>query len=335
MFVNVPIGVVVLLLARHVVPETERRHGHFDVVGAVTSTCGMSAVVFGLVEAGNNGWTNPVTLIAFVIGVGLLAAFVVNERRAEEPILPLRLFAHSTRTTANVARGLVYAGMYGMFFFLSQFFQDVQGYSPLHAGIAFLPMPASVFLASQFTSRVLSPRVPQKALMMAGATFAAVSLALATQIHANSTYGEIVVAIVLLGIGAGISFVSLTSASLTDVEPHDAGAASGLVNVSQQLGAAVGLAVLVTVFGVVTKHAQLGGHVAHDAVLRLRALTVHGLDDVFAIGIVFTLVALVLIAGLVRTPRVEPSTGKESSGDWGGDAQAEEWLGQRPVAEAS
>jgi EmrB/QacA subfamily drug resistance transporter len=344
MFVNVPIGLVVLLLARHVVPETERRHGRFDVAGAVTSTFGMSAVVFGLVQAGSNGWTNPATLVAFVIGIGLLGSFVVNERRAEEPILPLRLFAHSTRTTANVARGLVYAGMYGAFFFLSQFFQNVQGYSPLRAGIAFLPMPASVFLASQLTSRVLSRRVPQKMLMMAGAAFAAVSLVLATQIHASSTYAEIVVVIVLLGIGAGISFVSLTTASLTDVEPYDAGAASGLVNVSQQLGAAVGLAVLVTVFGVVTKHAQLGGRVAHDAVLRLRGVTVHGLDDVFAFGIVFTVAALALIAGLVRMPRHAERTptatptvtsAVESSGDWGNDAEAEEWLSQRPVAEAS
>ncbi len=334
MFVNVPIGLVLLLVARRVVPETEPRHGRFDLLGAMTSTGGMSAVVFGLVRAGSHGWTNPATLIAFLLGLGLLGSFVVNESRAEEPILPLRLFAHSTRSTANVARGLVYAGMYGTFFFLSQFFQDVQGYSPLRAGIAFLPMPAAVFLASQLTSRVLSRRFPQKVLMMSGATFAAMSLLLATQIHAASTYGEIVVAIVLLGVGAGISFVSLTTASLTDIEPHDAGAASGLVNVSQQLGAALGLAVLVTVFGVVTKHAQLGGHVARDAVFRLRAVTVHGLDDVFAVGIVFTVVALVLIAWFVRAPRhAEPTPAVESADARGETAETEERLAY--VAEAS
>ena len=169
MFVNVPIGLVVLVLARRVVAETERRHGRFDLLGAVTSTAGTTAVVFGLVQAGNDGWANPITLGAFTLGLGLLAVFVSTESRAEEPILPLRLFAHSTRTTANAARGLVYAGMYGMFFFMSQFFQDVQGFSPLRAGVAFLPMPASVFLASQLTSRVLIRRFSEKALMVAGA----------------------------------------------------------------------------------------------------------------------------------------------------------------------
>ena len=123
--------------------ETERRHGRFDLLGAVTSTAGIGGVVLGLVEAGSDGWTSPVDgRRPSPPGWCSSGAFVLNEARVEEPILPLRLFAHSTRTTANVARGLVYAGMYGMFFFLSQFLQDVQGYSPLRAGIAFLPMPA-------------------------------------------------------------------------------------------------------------------------------------------------------------------------------------------------
>jgi EmrB/QacA subfamily drug resistance transporter len=308
MFVNVPIGLAVWLLARKVVAETERRHGRFDLFGAVASTVGVGAVVLGLVQAGSDGWTSPVTLGAFAVGLGLLGAFVLNESRVEEPILPLRLFAHATRTTANVARGLVYAGMYGMFFFMSQFFQDVQGLSPLRAGIAFLPMPISVFLASQLTSRVLSRRFPEKALMMAGATFATLSLVLALHVDAGTSYAEVVVTIVLLGIGSGISFVSLTSASLADVEPGDAGAASGLVNVTQQLGAALGLAVLVTVFGVATHHAQLGGHVAGAAVAHAQAVTVHGLDDVFAAGLVFTVAAVALIARFVRpTPTTQPS----------------------------
>ena len=303
MFVNVPIGLAVFLLGRRVVAETERRHGRFDLAGALTSTAGTAAVILGLVQAGAYGWTNPVTLGAFVLGLVLLSLFVVNESRADEPILPLRLLAHPTRTTANVARGLLYAGMYGMFFFTSQFFQDVQGYSPLRAGVAFLPMPMSVFLASQLTSRVLSRRFSEKTLMMAGATFATASLLLATQIHTNSPYGSILVSILLLGVGSGISFVSLTSASLTDVDQRDAGAASGLINVSQQVGAALGLAVLVTSFGVFTHHQELGGRVARDTLAHVHGVIVRGLDDVFAIGLVFTVGALVLIATLVRLAR--------------------------------
>ncbi|HLX89968.1 MAG TPA: MFS transporter [Acidimicrobiales bacterium] len=303
MFVNVPIGVTVWLLGRVVVAETERRHGRFDVLGALTSTAGMTGIVFGLVEAGSKGWTQPVTLISFVLGLALLGLFVHTEANAEEPILPLRLFASPTRTTANAARGLLYAGFYGMFFFLSQFFQDVQGYSPLRAGVAFLPIPVSVFIGSQLTSRVLMRRLPERVLMMMGAGIATVSLLWATRLNPGTSYGQIVPWLVLVGLGSGISFVSLTSASLHEVDPADAGAASGLINVSQQLGAAVGLAVLVTFFGVVTHHGQLSAHVAPAALARLHASVVHGLDDVFALGALFTVSALVAVAAFMGRTR--------------------------------
>src|SRR5262249_39930796 len=156
---------VILAVGRSVLAETEVRHGRFDLVGALTSTLGMTAVVLGLVETGTDGWTGTVTLSSFAAGSVLLAVFVLTERRAAEPTLPLPLLAHSTRTTANGARGLLYGGMYGMFFFLSLFLQDVQHYSPLRTGLAFLPVPGAVFLASQLTSRVLTGRLPQKALM--------------------------------------------------------------------------------------------------------------------------------------------------------------------------
>jgi EmrB/QacA subfamily drug resistance transporter len=138
MFVNVPIGIAVFVLARFVINETPRRHGRLDIVGAITSTLGVAGLAFGLVEAGTDGWASSTTIGSLVVGAALLCVFVSHERRAEEPVLPLSLLAHPTRNAANVSRGLVYAGMYGMFFFLSQFFQDVRGYSPLEAGVAFL-----------------------------------------------------------------------------------------------------------------------------------------------------------------------------------------------------
>ncbi len=209
-----------------------------------------------------------------------------HESRVDEPILPLRLLTHATRSAANVARGLLYAGMYGMFFFLSQFFQDVQRFSPLVAGVAFLPMPTSVFLSSQLTGRVLVRRFPQKIVMMMGASIVTLGLLLATRIQTSTSYAQIVVSMVLIGAGMGISFVSLTSASLADVAPEDAGAASGLVNVSQQLGGALGLAVLVTAFDAVTSHAQLGiRHLSGAAsAVHANAILVHGLDDIFWLG---------------------------------------------------
>jgi MFS family permease len=280
MFVNVPIGVAVWLVGRQVLVETPRRTGRFDLLGAATSTLGMTAIVLGLVEAGSDGWISPVTIGSLVGGALLLALFLRTEARAAEPVLPLRLFSNATRNTANAARALIYAGMYGMFFFLSQFLQDV-------------------------ASRVLVRRLPQRAVMLTGGTLAAASLLLATRLQAGSTYGQIAVSLVLMGAGAGISFVSLTSASLADVAPEDAGAASGLINVSQQIGAALGLAVLVSAFSALSGHVQLGGPI------RLAASHLHslvtGLDDVFTIGALFTLAALVLIAVKVRPPVSQPA----------------------------
>jgi MFS family permease len=157
-----------------------------------------------------------------------------------------------------------------------------------------------VFLSSQLTSRVLSGRLPQKVVMMSGISLATLSLLLATRVQAGSPYAQILVSLVLLGIGSGICFVSLTSASLADVEPADAGAASGLTNVAQQLGAALGLAVLVSVFGVATRHAQIGARVSAANLAHADGVLVHGLHEVFAVGSVFIIAALVTVAVFIR-----------------------------------
>jgi EmrB/QacA subfamily drug resistance transporter len=304
MFVNVPIGLVVWVFGRIVVVETERQRGRFDIMGAVSSTLAMTGIVFGLVEAGTDGWNSPLTIVSLVVGVALLGLFVHHESRVDEPILPLRLLAHATRSAANVARGLLYAGMYGMFFFLSQFFQDVQRFSALTAGVAFLPMPASVFLSSQLTGRILVRRLPPKTVMMIGAALVAWGLLLATRIQPATSYAQIVVSMALVGAGMGIAFVSLTSASLSEVAPGDAGAASGLVNVSQQLGGALGLAVLVTAFDAVTNHAQLGAHLGSvGAVAHANAGLVRGLDDVFGLGALFSLGAMAMVVIGIRPAR--------------------------------
>jgi MFS family permease len=303
MFVNVPIGLAVLLVGRAVLLETERRHGRFDLAGAITSTAGMTAIVFGLVEAGADGWRAPVTFGSLLVGVALLGMFVRIERTAAEPILPLRILADRTRASANLARGLGYAGMYGMIFFLTQFLQDIQGRSSLITGVGFLPTPTSVFLASQLTSRVLVNRFPAKVLMIMGTTFSALGLLLATQLHADTSYLQVLVSLILIGSGMGISFVSLTTAGLAGVAPSDAGAASGLINVMQQLGAALGLAVLVTVFDTVTPSARSAGlSTAAHAGAAARTALVHGIDMTMAAGAGFALVAVAIVALLVRAP---------------------------------
>jgi EmrB/QacA subfamily drug resistance transporter len=311
MFVNVPIGLAVLVVGGAVLVETDRRHGQFDLAGAVTSTAGMTAVVLGLVEAGTSGWSAPITLGSLLAGVALLGLFVRIETTAAEPILPLRILADRTRASANVARGLGYAGMYGIIFFLTQYLQDIQGHSSLITGIGFLPTPTAVFLSSQLTSRVLVRRLPAKLLMIIGTTLSAGGLLLATQLHTGSSYLQVLASLILIGTGMGVSFVSLTTAGLAGVALSDAGAASGLINVMQQLGAAMGLAVLVTVFDSVTSGAhsvglsQVAG-VTGAAGAAARNTLVHGMDVTFAAGAVFALAALAIVALFVRSPaRVE------------------------------
>jgi EmrB/QacA subfamily drug resistance transporter len=300
MFVNVPIGIAVFFAGRAVLKETGVRHGRFDLAGAVMSTLGMTAVVLGLVEAGGRGWSDPIVAYPLAGGLALLAAFVVNERRAEEPILPLRLLLNPTRSAANFARGLVYAGMFGSFFFLTQFLQDVQGFSPLKAGVSFLPVPISVFLSSQLTSKVLVNKIPAKLLMLFGISLAGVSLMISSRTGPDTSYWDVLVMLVLLGFGSGMSLVSLTSASLSGVNPADAGAASGLVNVVQQIGAALGLAVLVSTFGVFAPHDQLATYAA-TAGSSARAGMINGLDDVFRVGALFAVAAFVLVLTVIRS----------------------------------
>jgi EmrB/QacA subfamily drug resistance transporter len=303
MFVNVPIGLAVFFIGGAVLTETERRHGKFDLTGAITSTVGATAVVFGLVEAGSHGWGAPITVGSLAAGLALLGLFVRIEKTASEPILPLQILANRTRASANVARGLGYAGMYGMIFFLTQFLQDIQGHSSLITGLGFLPTPTLVFLSSQLTSRVLVNRVPAKVLMMIGLACSSLGLLLATQLHADASYLQVLASLILIGTGMGVSFVSLTTAGLAGVAPADAGAASGLINVMQQLGAALGLAVLVTVFDTVTPSAGAAGFShALGAGVAVRSALVHGFDLTMAAGAGFAFVALAIVALFVRAP---------------------------------
>jgi EmrB/QacA subfamily drug resistance transporter len=259
MYVNVPIGVAVILASLVVVRETPRRRGSFDLPGAVTSTLGMSALVYGFVTAASDGWGDPTTILSFVAGAVLLAAFLGIESRAEQPTTPLVLFASRTRSGAYVARLLMFGGMVAMFFFLTQFMQDVLGYSALQTGLGFLPVTVALFTASQVSARVLVDRFGHKPVTVTGALLSTASMLWLSQLSAASGYLDVLGPLVLLGLGNGIAFVPLTAMGLSGVAPEHAGAASGLTNVAQQLGGSLGLAALVTVFGRASDAARPAG----------------------------------------------------------------------------
>jgi hypothetical protein len=278
-----------------VLRETPRRRSRLDLPGALASTLGMGLVAYGFVCAPTQGWSGARTVGAFVAGVASLGAFVVFERRAVSPIVPLRLFAERTRSGANVGRGLLLAGVAGTFFFLTQYLQDVLGYSPVAAGASFLPLLATQFAVSQTSSRFVVHRVSPKLQMLVGLSVSAVGVFLMSGLAVHSGYPRVLVGLVLIGVGNGTVVVPITSAALAGVASSEAGAASGVVNAMQQVGGLLGVAVLVSVFGA---NARAIDHAAF----------VHDVDRAFLAGSLFVVGAVILVAIVVRDVPTEGRT---------------------------
>ncbi|MEO3975688.1 MFS transporter [Streptomyces sp. CAU 1734] len=253
-FVNVPIALLILAATPRFIKESERHPGHFDLTGALTSTLGLVALVYGFIRAAQEGWRDPLTLGSFAAAVLLLAAFIMVERRSRQPITPLHMFADRNRAgTYGIMLSLA-AAIFGMFFFLTLFVQDVLGFSPLRAGLAFLPVSVLIAVGAGVTSRLL-PRYGPKPFMVTGALLAAAGLAWLTQTDIHSTYlGSILGPMLVFSLGMGMQFVSLTLMALSGVERAESGAASGLLNVMQQVGGSLGLSILVTVFGTASRN---------------------------------------------------------------------------------
>ncbi|MEH3054677.1 MAG: MFS transporter [Patulibacter minatonensis] len=271
MAINVPLGLVMLWAAPRVLQETPRRPGHFDVAGAVLSTTGMSSLVYAFVSAAQRGWGDPLTVGTGLLAVALLAGFVRVERRAEQPITPLHLFRSRRRTGALIARMFVVSGMMSVFFFLSQFFQEVRGFSALEAGVAFLPMTLVLFGTTQVLPRIVA-RVQETTILVVGLAIAASSLFAMSGVDATTAYlPGIAVPLITLGLGMGLAFAPLTTVAMLGVPAAEAGAASGLVNAAHQLGGSLGLAGMVGVFAAASGPGVTGLAAGTDAVLHTAA----------------------------------------------------------------
>ncbi|NBD27933.1 MFS transporter [Paenibacillus sp. T1] len=248
MFINVPIGIALLLMVPRYLPETNKNQGQFDVMGALTSVIGMTSLVFGFVQAASSGWDAPVTLISLALGAAMLVAFVLIEARAKQPITPLRLFGNRQRSGAYLGRFLFVGGNFAIFFFVPQFLQNVLGFSSLEAGIAFLPF-TTVMFGMMYAMPWLFARFGQLKVLLAGIAIAIIGTALLSRISVDAHYyPQMFFPLIVMGIGAGMVFSPFTTFGLAGVEPRDAGAASGLVNVAHQTGGSLGLAILITVF---------------------------------------------------------------------------------------
>jgi MFS family permease len=253
-FVNVPIGVLIVLATPRWIKESERHPGHFDLTGALLSTAGMVLLVYGFIRAAQDGWSDAFTLASFGAAAVFLAGFVLVERRSRQPITPLHMFADRNRSGTNGIMLSLAAAMFGMFFFLTLFVQDVLGFSPLAAGFAFLPVSIVIAVGAALASRFL-PRFGPKPFMATGAILATGGLAWLTRVDAQSTYaGSILGPMLVFSLGMGMEFVSLTLMALSDVPVRESGAASGMLNATQQVGGSLGLSILVTVFGTASRN---------------------------------------------------------------------------------
>jgi len=259
-FINVPIAAVMIVLALRFLPRFETVPGRFDLVGAAASTLGMGALVYGIIDAGEHGWADPLTIWPIVIGGAVLVVFVLNEWRAKQPIMPLRLFASAERSGAAIAR-LMFAGtMIAFFFFTTQYFQGVYDWTPLQAGLGFLPMSLVQFGSSLLVSR-LTRRWNNAPLLVAGLILVLAGMIWISRITPDTSFlAGAVAPLVLLGLGQGLAFGPITSAGVAGARPEDAGAASGLVNTAHQLGSTLGVAVLTSAAASAT---TLADRVAH------------------------------------------------------------------------
>ncbi|MEV5836531.1 MFS transporter [Nocardia sp. NPDC052112] len=292
LFINVPFGLAVVVLALRYLPDAQRQPARLDLPGAVTATGGVAALVYGFISAASHGWSNAGTDIWLAVGAILIAAFLTIEARTDQPLLPLRLFADRNRAAAyaNMFLGPM-AGM-SMFFFLTQYLQEVLGLSALTTGFAFMPTALLMFTMIRLIPRLL-PRFGPKPVTVIGTLLMAAGLVLLTRLTVDTAYFPMLfIAMILMGSGIGLAFSPLNVLIMSSVAPTEAGAAGGALQTLQQTGSSLGLAILVTIFGTASRDA--GGSAQHALV--------SGITAAFAGAVVIAALTFV-VALTFRSPR--------------------------------
>ena len=299
LWVNVPVALVAALLAPRLIAESRSTSAtrHFDAAGAVTVTASLTVLVYALVDATDAGWGSAQTLLLLGFSAALMAAFIAIELRSDAPLVPFRIFRLRTLTGANVVGLLVGASLFSMFFFITLYLQQVLGYSAIEAGLSYLPLALSIIVASAVGS-VLVTRVGFKPGLAAGMVLIAAALVWFSRIPVDGGFlGDVLGPSLLAAAGLGFAFVTTTIAAVSGVEERESGLASGLINTTQQIGGALGLAVLATVANSRTEDVLAGSEGGPpDAKL---ALT-EGFQSAFVGGAGIALLGLLLTFVLIR-----------------------------------
>jgi EmrB/QacA subfamily drug resistance transporter len=303
LFVNVPVALTAAALTgRLLVESRETGPRRYDVAGALSITAGISLLVYALVDAVNVGWGSTRTLGLIAVALGLVAAFVAIELRSSHPLISFAIFRKRTLTGANVVAVLVAMSLFSMFYFVSLYMQNVLGYDALKAGVAYLPLAGGIIISAGVASQLVT-KVGFKPVMVTGFLFVAGGLAWFAQVSPGGTYiGDVLFPSLLAAVGLGLVFVPLTIAAVAGVSAEDSGLASGLINTSQQVGGALGLAILASIANSTTKDALTAAHGAKSA---LPGALTDGFQDAFTVGAGFAILGAILTMVLIssRTSR--------------------------------
>ncbi|MEV0493929.1 MFS transporter [Streptomyces atratus] len=320
--VNIPFAVIAAAGAYFVIrePAGSRNRSSLDIPGVVLSALGLVSLVYGFTRAESSGWSDPLTIGMFIASGVLLLSFVLTEAKVTSPLLPLRVVMDRNRGGVYLSLGLAIIAMFGLFLFLTYYLQVVKGYSPIRTGFAFLPMIAGMITGSTQIGARLMTRVPARKLMGPGFLTAAVGMLLLTQLEIDSSYPALILpAQVLLGLGMGTAFMPAMSLATHGVEPRDSGVASAMVNTSQQVGGAIGTALLNTVAAsaataYATSHAALGA--TDPQLLKLQSM-VHGFTGAiwWAVGILVVAAAIAVTFINAGRPSTAPAGSASGSGD--------------------
>lgn len=332
LFVNVPIGVALMAGGFLYIHASERLSGRFDIFGSLLSVAGMVVLVYGFINAANHSWSQRTTIASLTAGVVLLVAFVLYESRSPIAMMPMRIFANRSRAGSYVIMLILGAALFGMFYYLTFFIQGVMGFSSLKSGLAYLPFSGIIIVGSGIVSQVL-PRIGPRPLLIAGSAFMGVGMFWYAQVDAGTKYASgILPAMIVTATGVALVFVTLTVVAVTKVTDTDTGLASALLNVGQQIGGSIGLAVLATAFtsaartegaselGTLTGAAQqhlgelLGSaqsgkpaspaaYADHGAIDALHAVQAHGASQGFLVSAIFGIVAVAAAIVLINVKK--------------------------------
>jgi len=289
-WVNVPIGIIAAAIAPSLIAESrsESETRHFDFAGAISVTGGLSLLVYALVDANNAGWGSAQTIVLLALSAALLGAFILIERRSRAPLMPFSIFKIRTVTGANVVGLLTGASLFSMFFFISLYMQQVLGYDAIKAGLSYLPLAVSIILAAGIASQLVT-RVGFKPVLAAGMALIAAGLLWFSQISVHGSFvADILGPSLLAAVGLGFAFVPVTIAAVSGVEDREQGLASGMINTAQQVGGALGLALLAAI-----STSVIGS--SHDP-----AVLTRGFHSAFLAGAGIALLGLLATLTLIR-----------------------------------